>query len=68
MQRIATAPSPDRPAERLHGRDGRRMPDYERWSIEELRAFARQLQVPGSMYKNRGELIEILGCGRREAV
>jgi hypothetical protein len=39
-------------------------PDYTRWSVEELRAFARQLQLPDAMRKNRGELIEIFDTSR----
>lgn len=34
-------------------------PDYRRWSIEELRALARQLQVPDASTKSRSELIRL---------
>jgi hypothetical protein len=36
----------------------RRAPDFHRWSVEELRALAFQLQIPGARSKSRQELIE----------
>jgi hypothetical protein len=32
--------------------------DFRHWSVEELRALACQLQIPGASSKNRQELIE----------
>jgi hypothetical protein len=37
-----------------------RCTDYERWTIEELRAFGAQLQLPDARRKTREELLEIL--------
>ena len=37
-----------------------RYADYERWTIEELRALGAQLQLPDARRKTRGELLEIL--------
>jgi hypothetical protein len=34
-------------------------PDYKGWSVEELRAFAAQMQVPDAARKSRGELLAI---------
>lgn len=39
---------------------GRAQPDYTRWSIEELRALAVQLQVPNAREKTRRELLGLL--------
>lgn len=35
------------------------------WTIEELRAYARQMQVPDAAAKSRFELIELLGGADR---
>lgn len=37
----------------------RAAPDYSLWSLEELRAFAVQMQLPGAAGKSRRELLEI---------
>lgn len=37
----------------------RRSPDYRTWSVEELRALARQLQLPGAGDKSRSELLRL---------
>lgn len=61
----ATVPSPS-----AHGTDsGRHGPlaaaprppriDYSRWSVEELRAFALQMQLPDAATRTRRELLEI---------
>ena len=42
---------------------GRPQPDYAGWSIEELRAFAVQLQLPGAGHQTRRELLRLLGVG-----
>jgi hypothetical protein len=34
-------------------------PDYSRWTVEELRRFARQLRVRDAGTKSRRELIEL---------
>ncbi|HEY8555244.1 MAG TPA: hypothetical protein VIL43_11985 [Burkholderiales bacterium] len=34
-------------------------PDYSLWSLEELRAFAIRMQLPGAASKSRQELLEI---------
>ncbi len=36
-----------------------RRPDYRSWSIEELRALAHQLQLPGAAGKTRSELLRL---------
>jgi hypothetical protein len=36
----------------------RARPDFRRWSVEELRVLACQLQVPGAAIKSRQELLE----------
>ena len=33
--------------------------DYSRWSVEELRAFALQMQLPDAATRTRRELLEI---------
>jgi hypothetical protein len=33
--------------------------DYELWTVEELRAFGAQLQLPNARQKSRLELLEI---------
>jgi hypothetical protein len=33
--------------------------DYGRWTVEELRAFAAQLQLPNANTKSRSELLEL---------
>ena len=38
----------------------RRPLDYEYWTVEELREFGAQLQLPNARQKSRGELLEIL--------
>lgn len=40
-------------------------PDYSRWSIEELRAFATQLQLPKAATMSRSELLDVFGVTRR---
>ena len=42
---------------------GRPQPDYADWSIEELRAFAVQLQLTDAGHKTRQELLRLLGAG-----
>lgn len=39
--------------------------DYSRWSIEELRQFARQMRVRDAATKNRRELVEMFAGSRR---
>lgn len=52
------------PASRYRsGDDGH--PDYARWSIEELRAFAAQLQLPDATRKSRSELLGIFDVSAR---
>ena len=43
--------------------DADRAPDYATWTIEELRAFAQQLQLPNASHQNRRELLEIFDVG-----
>ena len=43
-------------------RVGRARPDYRSWSVEELRALARQLQVPGAAGKSRMDLLRLFGA------
>jgi hypothetical protein len=47
----ASAASAPRPA--------REPPDYRSWSVEELRALACQLQLPGAAAKSRSELLRL---------
>jgi hypothetical protein len=36
-----------------------RRPDYAKWSIEELRTLARQLQIADARRKSRRELLDL---------
>jgi hypothetical protein len=45
---------------------GRPQPDYEYWSVEELRALGAQLQLPNARAKTRDELLEMFN-GRTTA-
>jgi hypothetical protein len=45
----------------LRTTDGHDRRDYRRWSVEELRAFASQLQLPNASAKSRSELLDIFG-------
>jgi hypothetical protein len=40
-------------------RRARQAPDYRTWSVEELRALAHQLQLPGAAAKTRSELLRL---------
>jgi hypothetical protein len=53
-------PSAEGLADAPHGAEpARSPPQFHRWSIEELRALARQLQIPEAHWKSRQELLEI---------
>ena len=41
---------------------GRPQPHYEYWSVEELRAFGAQLQLPNARLKTREELLDVLNA------
>lgn len=64
LRRDARAfPESRRPTSSSAGANGarrvRQPPDYRTWSVEELRALAHQLQLPGATAKTRSELLQL---------
>lgn len=41
------------------------LPNYQGWSVEELRAFAAQMQVPNAALKSRSELLRMFDVSAR---